>query len=484
MLLQYIKRGAYNTLFYGASTAFVRAISFIFLPFFLSRLTITEFGVWDFYQTFFSLGTLVLSSCASTALFRFYFLYKDDVKKQQQVVGNALLIPLIGLLFFVPLALATVLFLGICKGITDYGCITIMSVGFFSLFSMVVAYVRVLERVWWYMFFFCTQSLLASFLTLLGVHNGYGIEIFFYANSVSFLIFVPCYFYLLKNHLSFSLPLLKEQLRYSVPLLFYSLLYTGFFTIDRLLLKGYSGYDALGIYSLLWRFGGIFQFLAIALGDAWPIVLFNAHKEENGDYLISKLMVYFCVTITSFCLLAIVVARCAIGMFFPVKYYVLIDYLPAFFLPIIFLEIARIFQAGFGLSTNTVATPVLAATALCVQVVLIIALRDFGLWGLFCANAIAFLIYAMMSYHVSRKVYAGNIINVQKIGVLMSSFTCFILVYQWLFYCAVPWTYLCAVFCCWPVVLWLNGTVAQEEKLWLYANVYKVIALMKKRTLQ
>src|SRR5579859_737549 len=101
MLAAYLKRGMNNTITYACASVITRGISFLFLPYFLSHLSLTEFGIWDFWQTFFSLGSLLLSSCAATAMTRFYLLYKDDAAKQAQSVGNMILLCLVGVIVFV-----------------------------------------------------------------------------------------------------------------------------------------------------------------------------------------------------------------------------------------------------------------------------------------------------------------------------------------------------------------------------------------------
>ena len=66
--------------------------------------------------------------------------------------------------------------------------------------------------------------------------------------------------------------------------------------MDKFFLKGSGGYEALGIYGLLWRFGGIYQMVTIAMIDAWVVVAFNAHKQQMA-IIISTMMMYYAILI-------------------------------------------------------------------------------------------------------------------------------------------------------------------------------------------
>ena len=87
MLKQYIKKGAYNTFFYSMSSFISRGFSFFFLPYFLSKLTLEEFGIWEFYQTFFSIGTLILTSATASGLTRYYLFFQDQQDRKRFVVS-------------------------------------------------------------------------------------------------------------------------------------------------------------------------------------------------------------------------------------------------------------------------------------------------------------------------------------------------------------------------------------------------------------
>ncbi|MGE0206217.1 MAG: lipopolysaccharide biosynthesis protein, partial [Candidatus Babeliales bacterium] len=473
MLKFYVKKGAYNTFFYGLSSLVSRALSFVFLPYFLAKLTLEEFGVWDFYQTFFSIGTLILSSTAATGLIRFFLLYKNDPKKQQAVVGNSLAFVLSGCILFQLGSFATLFLYYKNHPNFIFLLLTSLNISLFALFSLLLAYLRVKEYLWSYFFIFCGQSSLAIALTVMGIYTNQGINSFFYANCVSLIIFLPFFAYLFKNYLTFSFTIFKQQLIYSVPLLVYSFLYSFFFSIDRFFIKEYAGYEALGTYALLWRFGAIFQFFSIALIDASPVMLFNAQKEHNGNFLIAKFINYFCIAITSVCLIAIIGARIGIGLFFPEKYYFLISLLPLFFIPIIMLEVARILQFGINLSTKTIYGPLITSIGLSIQTFMLYILKDFNIHGILLANSISFALLCIIAYQLSSFIYSKAIFNPKKLSILISLFLGHTLLLQMLFYYNAPYFMLILPLASWIAALWHNNIIEQEEKNYIMTTVKK-----------
>jgi glycosyltransferase involved in cell wall biosynthesis/O-antigen/teichoic acid export membrane protein len=467
MLSHYLKRGAHNSLFYALGSGITRLISFFLLPYFLTTLSLTDFGIWDFYQSFFSLGTLILSSCTAIALTRFYLLYNDNPFKQQQAIGNALLVVVVSSGLFC-LGMLAALYLHLMSWSSHYVVITLSNCVTCALFSVLLAYLRVQERRVLYVVLFCSQNLVALGLTVLGVMKGYGINAFFYANAISLLLFVPCFLVLFLRYRTYSWSLLKAQASYSVPLLAYSFIYTGFFTIDRFFIKQALGYEVMGIHGLLWRFGSIFQFIAIALMDAWPLVLFNAHKEPTRDTLLPPLTTYLCVIHSTLWLGVMVAARCAVVWFFPLKYHVVLAYLPLFFTFVLLLEIAKVFQSGFGLSAQTWYTPLLTSLAVTVQAVLLYVTSSYGLDAVFMTNLVILACYALANYSMSVRVYSAPLFDGVR---LMQLGLCGILyggLLQLFTFLQFSWWYWVALLMTWPLMLWFM-LVTEEEKTACFA---------------
>lgn len=465
MLGYYLKRGAYTSLFYVVSSGVVRIASFFCLPLFLKTLTLQEFGIWDFYQLFFSLGTLILSSCVATAITRYYLLYKDDHVKQVAVVGNALVAVVCLAIIGVVSACMVLMYYDQWPTNALYSYLTVGNIALFSLFSVLLAYLRVREFLWFYMACVITQSLVALGLTLIGVVYGYGLTAFFYANGLSYCMFVPIFLYLMSRYVSYDWKLGKEQALYTIPLVVNSIVFMGFFTIDKLFIHSTGGYEVLGLYALLWRFGSLFQFCSIALYDAWVLLIFNAHKEHNNHFIIACLTNYVYMLLATGVMVSIPVTTCAVTTFFPLGYQQIAMYAPIFFVALAFFELSRMLGAGFGLAATTTLMPLCALCGLVFQAG-IISVFTGGLVGIMMGNALAFLLHGMLRHRYGTKVHPYPIVDVPcitKITVLLLGYAAF---FQVLLLCASPWYGLVLVSCTWPCAVWLV-LIKDEEKEWV-----------------
>jgi glycosyltransferase involved in cell wall biosynthesis/O-antigen/teichoic acid export membrane protein len=482
MVLQYLKRGSNSAFFYGLNSFVTRALSFIFLPYFLSHLSLADFGIWDFYQVFFSTGTVLLTSCAATGMIRFFLLYKDDPAEQKKAIGNSFLIAfLAGVIApFLLFSFGYIFFKSLMPKM-NYLFLTVLNVSLFTFFSMVLAFMRMKEKLFWYTVLFCGQSIVATGVTAWLIFRGCGIASLFYASAVSFLLFLPCFFFLLYRYRAFSWTILKDQAAYSIPVLLYGLMYTGFYSIDRFFITYNSGFEALGTYGLLGRFGAIFQFFAIALFDAWPVILFNAQKEKNGDALIAKLISYFLLTLTTGGLISIVASYWAIHWFFLDKYWYIAQFMALYFLPLVMLEIARVLQVGFALSTKTFFLPLTTLFGLALQTLFLWALGRYQLTGIMIANTGAFFCYAIVGVIMTGKSYSKHVIEVSRIAKVVAVFCVYIAI---LHRVLMAQNYVQPIFLLlsWPATLWFVGIITRYEKEWIKGKMSNWLFRDKDRT--
>ena len=322
-----------------------------------------------------------------------------------------------------------------------------------------------------YTIVFSGQSIIALIGTVIGVYFQGGIYAFFYANLISYLVFLPFFIILLFQNRFFSWHIFKEQLGYSVPLFMYSLIYMTFFSVDKFFLKSYVGFESLGIYGLLWRFGGIFQMITIALIDAWSIILYNAHKEENNNFIISKLITYYALFLATGAQASIIISTITVHYFFPIKYQFLIGYFPCFFMPLIFIEFARLFQSIFGLVLKTWYSAIISLIVIAIQMFLLQCCATFGLWGVFIANTISFLLYALISYVVSINVYPYPLINKNKMIKIMCYIpSCCGLLHFLLNKTIFPPIGLIFIMALWYLLLWVT-ILDNEEKNWFKSTM-------------
>lgn len=452
MLKQYVQRGMITTALLSFGIIFPRIISFIVLPFFLSHIQLEDFGIWEFYQTFSTLALLIISSCATISLSRFYILYKDDVHKQSASVGNTLLmiIALMG-------ACALILFMTIKLRIitNEFSILTVCNALTYAPFSLILAYLRVRDFLRLHVLFVVAQHLISTALAFIGVMYGYGVYSFFYAASLSTLLYFPFFIRLCMRYWNFSYEIIVLQLAMSFPLLLYNLIYSFCSHADRLAIKYGMGFEILGEYSLLLRFGTMFQFFCMALLDAAPLILFHAHKEERGSELVQKLTFYSIIMVCTVGLYSVIGTYYTIVYWFGAEYTYLAIYAPIFFFPLVILQSGRLIQTVFSLENTTWMVPVISLITSIIQVIGLYSTASSGMIGICCANGIAFLVYCVLSYIFGRGVSRDYSINGKRCVYLLHLFIVCLAILYGIFVYSYAWYWTMIVALSWPIALWI-----------------------------
>lgn len=480
MLSDYIKRGALITALYAGTSAFMRCINFIFLPYFLTVLTLAEFGIWDFHQMLFVRGAIIVTSIAVHALLRFYFLHTDDPAKQHQVISNAVWL----------LALSTVLFLGIGYAYVNsytnanFGMLTLLITALYGLFSFIITFLRVQEKLGWYMILFCSQNILFCAGTFIGIWHGYKLHAFFGATAASLFLFLPLFVYLLYRYHSCSFSLACQQLWYSTPLLFYGIINVSFFMVDRFFIQHFTPDQHLaGTYAILWRFGSIFQILALSLVDAWPNIIFKAHHEAPGSTLARSLINYYASFLLFASLATLACSQILFRLYMPQSSQSLCIYLPLFFISLTLYELARLLQSGLTLTKKTAPVPALgmfclflqlASFAWCYTYLSVIMMPH-----IIMCNICIFIIYGCISAYWSartyKKVYGSQLFDknsLMRMTALFMIACAFIQIafkYSALFSCSIS----CILVALWPLSV-LAFCLNSHEKEYLAAFLFGI----------
>lgn len=414
----YVKKGISNTVVYSIASLIPRILNFILLPYMLSKLTLAEYGTWEFYQVIFSQGILLLCSCVDRAIIRYFIQYKNDQNLQESAIGNMCALAFLGSLISIIIA---VISFSINPHFDNYFAITLLNIGLFAPFSCVISIIRVHEWFTYYISCFCGQAILSTLFTLIAITKGYSVAALFYANTASLLLFYPIFLYMAFSYKSYNVNLMQEQLAYGVPLLGWGFLFNLFFTIDKYFINYFHGAELLGAYAILWRFGSIFQFFAIALADALPLVLFNADQEENATENIRRILNYFCATLSFAALSIMLCSYYAVNNFLPLKYHYLVQYLPPLFLSLFMVEIGRVMMQPSLLAKKTIYNPLIVSCSLVIQIFFLFVCSSFGLYGVLLSNIIAFSCFSIFNYYFSRYLYSSQLLDAVTIGTIVFS---------------------------------------------------------------
>lgn len=469
MLATYVKRGGLLTVIYALSAAMMRSINFLFLPYFLTLLSLADFGIWDFYQTIFVRGAMIITTLATSALTRFYFVHKDDPGKQQQAIANALVLMSIATTIFF---CASYWYLHNTAACCQYTRMTIIITACYAFFSFVVSLLRTQEKLGWYLVLFCGQNIFSSLGSFVGIYYGFGNIAFFYATLYSLLIFIPIFILLHLRYHTIDMHMLKEQCVYAVPLLLFTIINVSIFAVDRFFIKFYIDSTANGIYGILWRFASIFQILATAFIDAWPNIIFNA-CQYNNQKVLQQLARYALYFLLFSCLATLAFSHSLFAWCIPTRNQALLLYLPSLFCSLLLYELGRLFQTGCLLAKRTVLIPWIGIFCLAIQCIgyyicLYIKI-PITLWHILCINNLAFACYAVLSLCYSNVTYANNLFEHKKLISILLLFLVYCGILQYLMQYADYWYFSLALLFSWPIVIFF-AYLDQQTRIYLRNN--------------
>ncbi len=474
MLKQYLERGCTNSFFFGITSVLAKGMWLICMPYIISKLSVTDLGIFDYYQSIFLIGSLMITSLSAQPLGRFYLKYRDDVDLQQRTVGTSVTIVLVCALLCLGVS-ALALMRYTFYGDSYFVMFLMFNAGLYSCFSYVTFFAQIREQLKEYMLLYCAQSFLALGLALTSLRYGYGLSSLFWANGISYLLCTPALVTILSQSGPFEKQAAHEQLSYGMPLMAYNMVYMLLFAVDRWYLATTFGYEMVGLYAVLWYFGRMFVYATMALYDASPMLFYNAQHEQEGMYIMARVIRYVTLLYVTGALMVVPCAYVILSNFLPL-YAHLVWYVPLFMVPLLLVETGRFWQTGFMLATKTNLIPAISLITLMVQLALLYTFGHFGLPGVMCANGIAFGCYALMNGMGSAYVYNKALFDGYRLLVLFGLYAIYNLLFWYALYSYLPILSMFLIGLTWPAALWFSGVMLDDEKAHILQICKKILA--------
>lgn len=463
MLSRYLKQASVFTLVFALTTIVTRAINFLYLPIIVSKLDLTQLGILELINTFFNVVTTILCSLSATGMIRFYYAYQDNKEKQDISIGVSCITGLVTSCLAAPcLVYGVLLYFPVLHNVSMLVWLASINLIFFCLFSVVTTYLRITEQLTWYLIASVSQNIIAIGITMYLLQHNYGVASCLWGVCISCAPFVVIFFGILARHLHFTFTQLHVHLTYVLPLVIYGILFSYFISIDKLLLAQQNGYALLGLYGVLWRFGQLFIICSQALMDAWPMIIYKVHQENQSSQIISRLITYYASSLCYLGLTASYVTTYSIAFLFPQHVHDIIPYAPLFFVSLVFLDLARLCQTAFNIVQKTLYIPLIATSVIGMQTILLTTFHVQTIFQCLLINSFIFAAYASMSMFIGNHVYHAQIFNYRQLFnlmVLMGLISSFL----WLGgqHHLIAHTMLIV---CIPLLAWISNLIAPEEK--------------------
>lgn len=291
-----------DTLVYGLGTVLSRAASFIMLPIYTRYLTPADYGVLELLQLTLDVTSILLSAGVTSGVLRFYF-KADGQKERLEIVSTAfLLLAGLNLVGSVALGLSAPWVAEIVLDRAGQGALVrIAAVTFFFEAFVIVPMllIQARQRPRLYVMASLSKLLLQLGLNIwLVVGLRMGVEgVLLSSLAANVLVGGALVIWMFRiTGLRYTRSAMRSLRRYGIP---YQLVSAGTFVLtfgDRLVLRGYSGVDEVGIYGLAYKFG----FFLVAVGStpyfrAWSPQRFRIaenHDKEARDRRYNKGFLY------------------------------------------------------------------------------------------------------------------------------------------------------------------------------------------------
>ncbi len=408
------KELAFNTIIIGIGKFGTQVLSFFLLPLYTSVLSTTEYGIYDLILTISVFLTPIITLLMEESMFRFLIDAKDEKEKGDIIsqVANYIMkrLFLCSLIFII---------VGIfLKRIDVY--VALLYIISSVLIISVNAIIRGLGKIKLYSALNFINNISIIFLNILFILKfkfGY-LSLLYSATlvnilSVLFVIFkLKLYKYLKPRRCKNKI---KEMRKYSLPLVPNSISWSIINTSDRLIISGFMGAGANGVYSMANKFPTIMDSIYGFFYTAWKESAAKALKDEDSVKFYNN--IYEALKSVLF---SIVIGMCAC---LPFVFNILIknEFKSAYlYIPILILAMYYSNMSGFygGIFSAYKDTKVMGYTTMISAainlVVNILCIHFIGIW----AAAVSTLLATFTVYFI-RKSKMKEIIKLSKDSIIL-----------------------------------------------------------------
>jgi O-antigen/teichoic acid export membrane protein len=479
-----------HSVIYGIADLINRAVGFVLIPLYTFYLTTADYGTLELLDLTSYIISMFLGMGISQAVFRFYYDYEEE-DKRQQVLSVSLITTWV---------VSTIALIGLFYFSRDISALVFQDPANFALFNIIfvtvvlqlnsripLALLRIRQQsILFILVNFILLVINLSLNILFIVHYNMGIKGILLGGLVANIV-VGIYlliFILRRIKISFSFPLLFAMLKYCLPLMW---TWVGMFVLhfgDRFILQRLASLSDLGLYSLAYKFGFMISVLILnPFNMMWEPKRFELINAPNARNIYSLIFTYFMYAQVFVGLgIAILIKDVIIVMtdaeFHPAYHYVAVILL-AYVLrgAFVYLE----FGVHLRKKTKYLAFISLIGAALNVgmNLWLIPVMR---IWGCTLTTLLSFLIMLVFIYFISQRLYyipfeSGRLAKIFLTAVIMYVAAYFINLEN--VFLSIGLKFLIAL--SFPFVLYLIGFYTSEELIKMSELSRQLIQIIRTR---
>ncbi|EJX9125223.1 lipopolysaccharide biosynthesis protein [Vibrio cholerae] len=346
-----------NILVYGVVTGLSRMLPILLLPFYLSALSIEEFGRIEVLIALYNLIIIFGSMQLETAVQRYMYKVEDKAK---YTLALSIVVFLLSMLSFCIVAISSKKISYFLFGSDiEYVNITVISICslLFNVSTILLIYFRYSEQEKIFSLITLSQVVVTSVVTyaLVVVEplGNLGYVLGMTSGWLTVIALSSLLIYLQNKSISPDFSIIWQSLNFSWPQL--PARFGSFFVQfgNRFIALSYFGAQTVAILGLATKFAAFFQLIYIAFNMAWNPYLYKNEKNDNLENEINKTLRIVLVLIVFFSIIIHQLGGWIVDMFFVAEYHEVKNIIILAILPSGLLIFKEILETGIKLSGKT-----------------------------------------------------------------------------------------------------------------------------------
>ena len=388
-----------NTAIISIGKMGTQLVNFLLLPLYTSRLTTEAYGTFDFIITIATFIIPIMTMLMEESMFRFLIDCKND-EEREKIISHTFIYCLSSLMIILLISIPIILFFKYKLG---------YSILLYCLSMLLIALSNALARGLGKITLYSLSNFLSSFgIILLNIILIVCFNLEFTALLTSSVVAncAAAFYVFTKLHVwryfklhTFDKKLIKDMLKFSVPLVPNTISWTVINASDRLVIMGFSGASANGLYSVAYKFPNLINTFYSFFNIAWSETSAKIVRDNDYDYF-EKIYDTVRRGVFSITLLLITGLQMIYPIFINETYMESINYVPILAVSIYYTSISAFYGGFFTAYKNTKILGTTSFAAACINLsVNLLLYRFIGVY----AAAISTLVASLFLYWYRRQ---------------------------------------------------------------------------------